>query len=69
MKLIMRSEFDSLRLDDRNEYEVDKNGDTQVVKIYRDGKLIAKKKTQKKSVRYFGVSGYEQYLPGGSDGV
>ncbi|MEH6624824.1 MAG: hypothetical protein V7739_00130 [Motiliproteus sp.] len=62
MKLIMRSEFESLRLDDRNEYDADKNGDIQIVRIYRDGNLIAKKKTHKKSVRYFGAPGYEQYL-------
>lgn len=62
MKLIMRSEFDALRLDDRNEYDTDKNGDTQIVRIYRDGNLIAKKKTQKKSVRYFAVSGYQALL-------
>ena len=63
MKLITRSEFDAIRLDERNEYDADKSGDTQVVRLYRDGNLIAKKKTHKKSVRYFGVAGYEQYLP------
>ncbi|MEH6824900.1 MAG: hypothetical protein V7629_13420 [Motiliproteus sp.] len=63
MKLITRSEFESLRLDDLNEYDADHSGDTKIVRIYRDGNLIAKKKTQKKSVRYFGVAGYEQYLP------
>ncbi|MEH6473570.1 MAG: hypothetical protein V7752_20290 [Halopseudomonas sp.] len=66
MKLITRSEFDALRLDDLNEYDTDKSGDTQVVRIYREGNLIAKKKTQNKSVRYFGAPGYQQYLPDNS---
>lgn len=63
MKPIMRSEFDALRLNDLNEYDVDKNGDSQIVRIYRNGNLIANKKPQKKSVRYFGIQGYEKYLP------
>ena len=62
MKLIMKSEFDNLRLNDKHSYESDSNGDKQVVKIYADGLLIAKKVTQKKSVRYFGIKGYQQYL-------
>jgi hypothetical protein len=62
MKLITRSAFDALRLNDQHEYDTDASGDTQIVRIYRDGQLIAKKKTQKKSVRYFGVAGYEKYL-------
>jgi hypothetical protein len=48
MKLIMRSEFESLRLNDLNEYDADKKGDTQIVRIFRDGNLIAKKKTHKR---------------------
>ncbi len=62
MKLITRSAFDALRLNDRNEYDTDTSGDTQIVRIYRDGNLIAKKKTQKKTVRYFAIAGYEHYL-------
>lgn len=62
MKLIMRTEFDNLRLNDNHTYDVDSNTNKQVVKIYCDEKLIAKKITMKKSVRYFAVNGYEQYL-------
>lgn len=62
MKLIMRSEFDNLRLNPAHDYEVDKNGDKQVVKIYFKNELIAKKVTHKKSIRYFGVKHYKQFL-------
>ena len=62
MKLIMRSEFDNLRLNQAHSYEVDKNGDKQVVKIYCDDLLIAKKVTVKKSIRYFGVKNYKNFL-------
>ncbi|WP_371187332.1 hypothetical protein [Thalassotalea maritima] len=62
MKLIMRSEFDDLRLNDKHSYESDRNGDKQIVKIYCDDKLIAKKVTHKKSIRYFGVKEYQDYL-------
>ncbi|WP_371375118.1 hypothetical protein [Thalassotalea aquiviva] len=62
MKLIMRTEFDNLRLNDQHSYDVDKNGDKQVVKIYAGGQLIAKKVTHKKSIRYFGVANYQDYL-------
>lgn len=58
----MKSEFDDLRLNDNHQYETDKNGDKQVVKIYKDELLIAKKVTVKKSVRYFGAPGYQNYL-------
>lgn len=62
MKLIMKTEFDNLRLNDKHQFETDSNGDKQVVKIYCDDKLIAKRIQQKKSIRYFGVGNYEQYL-------
>ncbi|NMP16933.1 MULTISPECIES: hypothetical protein [unclassified Thalassotalea] len=62
MKLIMRTEFDDLRLNENHAYDVDSNGDKQIVKIYCDEKLIAKKVTQKKSIRYFGVKEYQDYL-------
>lgn len=58
----MRSEFDNLRLNDDHSYETDRNGDKQVVKIFSGELLIAKKVTHKKSIRYFGVKGYQQYL-------
>jgi len=62
MKLIMRSEFDNLRLNDNHSYETDTNGDKQIVKIYCQDILIAKRVKHKKSIRYFGVSNYKQYL-------
>ena len=62
MKLIMRTEFDNLRLNAQHSYETDSNGDKQVVKIYCGDLLIAKKVTLKKSIRYFGVKGYQNYL-------
>lgn len=62
MKLIMRTEFDNLRKNSQHEYETDKNGDKQVVKIYCHKQLIAKKVTLKKSIRYFAVAGYQQFL-------
>lgn len=58
----MQSEFDNLRLNDNHEYDMDNCGNKQVLKIYRNGKLIAKKVTQKKSVRYFGAKGYEEFI-------
>jgi hypothetical protein len=58
----MRTEFDNLRLNDKHAFETDSNGDKQVVKIYCGEKLIAKKTTVKKSVRYFGVKEYQDYL-------
>lgn len=62
MKLIMRTEFDNLRLNPQHSYETDKNGDKQIVKIYLGNLLIAKKVTHKKSIRYFGVKNYQQFL-------
>ncbi len=62
MKLIMRSEFDNLRKNPLHSYESDVNGEKQIVKIFHDGALIAKKVTLKKSIRYFGAYGYQQFL-------
>lgn len=62
MKLIMKTEFDNLRLNKSHQYDVDNNGDKQVVKIYCDTLLIAKKIKIKKSIRYFGVEGFSSYL-------
>ena len=62
MKLIMKTEFDNLRLNNNHSYEVDSNGDKQTVRIYCDEILIAKKVTLKKSVRYFGVKNYKTFL-------
>lgn len=62
MKLIMKTEFDNLRLNNKHSFETDSNGDKQVVKIYCDDLLIAKKVKLKKSIRFFGIKGYQQYL-------
>jgi len=62
MKLIMRTEFDDLRLNPAHSYETDRNGDKQIVKIYCGDLLIAKKVHHKKSIRYFGVKNYKTYL-------
>lgn len=62
MKLIMRTEFDNLRLNDNHSYTSDTNGDKQVIKIYVGDELIAKRVKLKKSIRYFGAQGYEKHL-------
>ena len=58
----MKTEFDNLRLNDQYCYENDRNGDKHVVKIYCGDLLIAKKVEKNKSIRFFGVNGYQQYL-------
>ncbi len=58
----MKTEFDNLRLNNNHSYETDSNGDKQVVKIYYNSLLIAKKLQLKKSIRYFGIKNYQQYL-------
>lgn len=62
MKLIMKSEFDNLRLNIAHQVKSDANGNKQVVKIYCEDELIAKKLTVKKSVRYFGIATYSKFL-------
>jgi len=62
MKLIMRTEFDNLRLNTYHHIESDSNGEKQWVKIYCDSLLIAKRVKFKKSLRYFAIKGYQQYL-------
>lgn len=58
----MKTDFDNLRLNDNHTYESDSNGDKQVIKIFCDGLLIAKKVKLKKSIRFFGINGYQDYL-------
>jgi hypothetical protein len=58
----MKTEFDNLRLNPDHQYEVDNNGDKQVVKIYCNNQLIAKKLKMKKSIRFFGANDYEKHL-------
>lgn len=62
MKLIMKSEFENLQENNSHCYDVDSNGDKQVVKIYCGEILIAKKVKLKKSLRYFGINNYQEYL-------
>lgn len=62
MKLIMKTEFDNLRVNVNHDYETDSNGEKQVVKIYCGDLLIAKKIKLKKSIRFFGIVTYQQYL-------
>lgn len=62
MKLIMKTEFDNLRKNPLHGYESDSNGEKLTVKIYRDEQLIAKKITLKKSIRYFAINGYAEFL-------
>lgn len=62
MHLIMKTQFDNLRLNDDHEYSTNDRGGKKVVKIYKDGGLIAKKITIKRSVQYFGISGVEEFL-------
>jgi len=62
MKLIMKTEFDNLSINDNHCYDCDSNGDKTVVRIYCGERLIAKKLTQKKSIRYFGIDDYQDYL-------
>jgi len=58
----MKTEFDNLRNNPLHQYQTDANGEKQVVKIYFGELLIAKIIKLKKSIRYFGIKGYEQYL-------
>lgn len=58
----MKTEFENLQQNDAHSFEADTIADKQVVKIYCDEQLIAKKIKLKKSIRYFGVKGYQQYL-------
>jgi len=58
----MKTEFDNLRVNVNHDYETDSNGEKQVVKIYCGDVLIAKKIKLKKSIRFFGIATYQQYL-------
>ena len=62
MKLIMRTEFDNLRKNPLHTIESNVNGEKQVVKISRNEQLIAKRITLKKSIRYFAIKGFAQFL-------
>jgi len=63
----MKTEFDNLRKNSLHQYQTDSNGEKQVVKIYFGELLIAKMIKLKKSIRYFGIKGYQQYLVADED--
>jgi len=58
----MKTEFDNLRLNPLHTYSTDSNGEKQVVKVYCAEVLIAKKIKHKKSIRYFGLDTYPEYI-------
>jgi hypothetical protein len=58
----MKTEFDNLRKNSLHQYQSDANGEKQIVKVYFGELLIAKMIKLKKSIRYFGIKGYTQYL-------
>lgn len=58
----MKTEFENLQQNSAHSFEMDTNTNKQVLKIYRDDALIAKKIKIKKSIRYFGVQGYKAFL-------
>jgi hypothetical protein len=62
MKLIMRTEFENLQKNPLYSYESDNNGEKRIVKIFHGEQLIAKKIILKKSIRYFAVKGYQQFI-------
>ena len=62
MQLIIKTEFDNLRANNDHSYDTDSNGDKQVIRVYCGEQLIAKKLKLKKSIRYFGIASYQQYL-------
>lgn len=66
MKLIMQSEFENLRLNDKHGYTINKSGNKEVLKIYMGENLIAKRigniNKNKKSRRYFGSDNYKSFL-------
>lgn len=58
----MKTEFDDLRTNPNHQYDSDSNGDKQIVRIYVNEQLVAKKVKHKKSIRFFAIDGYQQYL-------
>jgi hypothetical protein len=58
----MKTEFDNLKNNNEHGYQTDSNGEKQTVKIFHHEQLIAKMVKLKKSIRYFGAPGYQQYL-------
>lgn len=62
MKLIMKTAFDNLRLNDEHSYKINKNTNKQVVKVYCGEQLIATMRKVKKSLRYFGINNYHDFL-------
>jgi hypothetical protein len=71
MKLIPKSQFDNLRVNDAHEYDINECGGKRVVKIYARGRLIAKsvksKSTHSTKLQYFAVKGYDVHLQAETD--
>lgn len=62
MQLIMKTEFNNLRLNDGHQYDSNVCGNKTTVKIYKGDILIAKKIAIKNSIRFFGCKNYKEYL-------
>ena len=62
MQLIMKTEFDNIRLNDNYEYDSNKNSEVEVVKIYHNGNLICKKRIKNRKVSYYGIKNYKDYM-------
>ena len=58
----MKSEFDNLSANNAYSFDSNSNGDKQVVKIYVEEELVAKKIKHKKSIRYFAVAHYKNFI-------
>jgi len=58
----MKSEFENLSANNAHTFDSNTNGDKQVVKIYLEEELIAKKIKHKKSIRYFAVAHYKNFI-------
>lgn len=65
----MKTAFDNLKLNDNYRVDSDKNGDKHVLKIYAQDELIAKKIIIKKSIRYFAIANYQDYLTEDSENI
>jgi hypothetical protein len=63
----MKTAFNNLRDNANHTLDATSNGDKKVVKIYAQEALIAKKIIVKKSIRFFAINNYQQYLTSETD--
>ena len=63
----MKTEFDNLKLNINHRVDSNTNGDKHVLKVFANNELIAKKVHVKKSIRYFAIQNYHDYLMPDSD--